>query len=261
MQTQANRFVRIENKYLIPKSLSPELLALLGRHLDPCYPTPGTHYNLIESLYFDSERLDIFLEHFLASEKRYKLRIRRYAPNGIFTDEGILLELKAKQNGITEKTRFRIGRKEHALLSESRPIELNESLLSLNPSIDPDTLEYRIGQINDIVRQLGLRPFCNITYKRQAFERDGLRITCDEDVRFSLLRPVSTEALLKIINSPVVELALAMRNHFREESCWVLEVKHDGVVPIWISDFLNRVNRTEVSFSKYCYSITEALWA
>src|SRR5687767_9605868 len=109
MSTSTEICSRIEEKFIMPARLKPSLLEALERNLKPNYPHPGTRFTLIESIYFDSDALSLFREHFTSPLKRFKLRTRRYGPNGLWSLNDALIELKAKEGRVTRKLRTRVS--------------------------------------------------------------------------------------------------------------------------------------------------------
>lgn len=258
--TTAGTFERIEDKFFVPRSAETELYHWLHQTLRPSYPDPKTRFTAIQSLYLDTDDLEIFNSHFRALPSRFKLRTRRYAPDGVWPQTAeSLLELKVKKEGVCRKTRFRLGRMDHCLLLEGHSITLTPGLRNLNQDLELPQLEKRLTRTNHLVSKLGLRPRCMVTYVRHAFEKDGLRVTVDRDLSYQILRPVRPEIAEASIEQPTFESARAMRRNFINGTPLVVEVKHDGTVPAWLRSLLAAIGAREVSFSKYCYSMTDHL--
>ncbi|MFN8370726.1 MAG: VTC domain-containing protein [Bacteriovoracaceae bacterium] len=91
----SGEFNRIEDKYLVKMDDLNTVLKSLYTHMDPSYLDDVTQFTLIESLYFDSDNLDFYKHHFMDLTKRYKLRTRRYAPNGIWSTEASASRIKS----------------------------------------------------------------------------------------------------------------------------------------------------------------------
>jgi SPX domain protein involved in polyphosphate accumulation len=242
-------FQRIEDKFLVPRAKASDLMALLERNLDPCYLEPGTEFNLIESVYFDSTNLKFFQEHFANRQTKYKIRLRRYGPNGEWpaAGKGLHIEMKSKTEGVCHKFRLKLNADETATLVQGKAIPLSFK--------KKDRAQERIGQINGAILTDQLQPQCRVVYKRKAYERNGIRVTIDDQIRAEILRPVSTELRETILNNAFIKKAQAMRSRFTAGDFVVVEVKHSGVMPQWVRDFLTEIGTEPVSFSKYCFSI------
>ncbi len=256
---RAETFVRIEDKFLIPRERSLELFELLESNLEPSYPQAGTQFNLIESLYFDTENLDVFRSHFQQLESRFKMRIRRYATNGEWKDDAVHLELKAKEMGVSKKARFKIGPTECSILSLGQRIPLSLELVRRNQKLGALTLLKRMSRINSLVSRLSLRPQGRITYLRRAYERDNLRVTVDDQIRYQILAPTPASTREEILGAPIWGTAQAMRSGFRKQDHLILEVKHRGQIPEWVTRFTESVGTQKTSFSKYCFAISDHL--
>lgn len=255
-------FVRLEDKYWLPAAQAGQLLALMHQHLDVCSPVAGTEFTDVESIYFDNRNLHVYRTHFQDLPRRFKVRTRTYAPNGKRVDDARYLEMKAKENGICKKSRFQIDAESHLRLEHGAPLPCTGELRDLNAQLESKRLLKRLARVNLVVGELGLRPQMRVAYRREAFERDGFRVTLDRDIRVELLQPIPSVQAEAIVADPVGwTLADAMRAGFRAQEHLVLEVKHSGVVPEWMTEFTRCAGLEKVSFSKYCFGMTEAIAA
>lgn len=250
-------FVRIEDKFLVRKDREAELHAKVSQFLKPSYPDPSTRFTVIQSLYFESESLEIFSSHFRPQVSRFKIRTRRYAPDGIWKTDESHIELKSKKDGICKKYRFKVGRAEGMVLTEGGTIPLTPALSNLNAEIEHRKLAKRVNKVNTLIEQYRLRPQCLVTYVRQAYERNDIRLTVDADIRGRMLRPVNETALEAVRESSGWETAQGMRSRFLAEDYLVVEVKHPGQIPAWLTAILDSVGAQKASFSKYCFSMSE----
>ncbi len=247
-------FVRIEDKYLVPRDVAPMLIDLLETHL---LRDRGNEFTHIESIYFDSDALDIYKSHFEQLPRRFKLRIRRYAPNGVPLEDANHLEMKLKENGISKKYRFKIGSTDIELLRAAKPIPVSIGLQKLNPQMETKTLLKRLKAVNEAVVQYKLRPMCSVKYVRKGYEKDGFRVTLDDNIRLELLRDVKPQLIEEIGHAPIWEKASSMRETFVKSDSIVLEVKHSNNVPSWMSKFLSDNKIGLVSLSKYCATLSD----
>jgi SPX domain protein involved in polyphosphate accumulation len=258
---EVGSFERIEDKFVVPAELKAELLTLIESKMTPSYPDKNTEYTLIESIYYDSPECQSFFDHFGSAPERHKLRTRRYGPNGKMNMDETHLELKSKtqsnvlnQPGISKKARFQIGKEELKLLQAFKPLHLSRSLAELNPGIELRTLVKRARNVSEIVSTLKLVPTCRVTYARKAYQAGDLRVTVDENITSELLRDVGAANLLD--RDPTVKTRAAdMCARFGNGDIAILEVKHNGTIPSWITDYLQSRGVGEASFSKYCFSM------
>ncbi len=244
-------FRRVEDKFLLPRTELPRILELLDRELEPSYYEPGTKFNAIESVYFDSSSLQIFCDHF-RNETKFKIRLRRYGPNGVWPakTEPVHLEMKTKSGGVCQKFRLKVESAEHRALFCGKPMPVT------------DTKEKAIVKrelVNDAITRFSMRPLCRVRYERRAFEKNGLRVTIDDKIQAEILNSVSRGEAKEILKAPFFEKAQAMHDRFTDGDYVVVEVKHAGTMPNWLNLEMNAMSALRVSFSKYCYSIVNHL--
>lgn len=253
---QAEEFERVEDKYLVPVAYRDELLELLYRKSRPCYLTDDTQFLGIESVYYESPEFQSFRDHFLSKPYRFKLRTRRYEPNGIRVSDETHIELKSKDGETSRKFRFRLGEGDLQRLHEQLPIRLSTALVGMNPSIPAEELSRRTKHISRLVEEHQLSPLCRVHYERRAFERKGIRVTVDMNIESRLLRPATSDQVFGD-NAAVLQNARNMANKFLAAEHVLLEIKHRGMIPKWLEQFTLARTAGKTGFSKYCFSITQ----
>lgn len=254
-------FVRIEDKFLLPRARYASFLARIESKMDPSYPSSSTRFTRIESIYFDSEELNVYLSHFSTAPGRFKLRMRRYFPNGVPYASETHLELKSKESGISKKTRFKVSEFDCSMLQRGMPITVGPELTELNPKLSIEKLTQRVGRVNRLLVQYKLRPKCAIRYTRKAYEEiaSGVRLTVDEKINYQLLTEVARAIGEDIMRGKEWSRAAEMRNRFANRDILLVEVKHAGTIPDWLQNALKEHDGVQASFSKYCYSVTDRL--
>ncbi len=265
-------FERIEDKFFIPRARLAELEMQLQERMRPSYLDPQTTYCGIESTYLDSSELLSYANHFQSvppsgSHQRFKLRVRRYFPNDKPDPlQSALLELKSKvhENGVskTKKLRFSLGGRDLARLMKGKPVRYVPRLVRLNPAIPAHQLLLRVRKINGLIKKFEMKPVCSVSYVRKAFEVDGLRVTFDDSISYrAIVRDTKTAECARQMPPEKQELAANMARSFRESDGVVLEIKHDGTFPDWLKTLIDQTGGREMSFSKYCFSMTEEFFA
>ncbi len=213
-------FKRVEKKYRIDESKKNMLLALIIDHLkaDP-------HGNsTICSVYLDTPDRLLIRNSIDARTYKEKLRIRSY---GVPQDEtDVFLEIKKKYKGVVHKRRVKMPLK--------------------------DALEYvytgKTGTDSQIMREIDYAmkfykspaPSMLIAYERDAYfgkNDEGLRLTFDRNIRF---REDNTELT-----------AGSFGEYILPEGEYVLEIKTNGGMPLWLSNALDKLKIYPTSFSKY----------
>jgi SPX domain protein involved in polyphosphate accumulation len=255
-------FARFETKFFLSKKNVAHFKSELGKYMSPSYPSPETVFTGVESIYFDSPDLQIYRMHFAEQTKRFKIRVRRYAPNGILDDRNIHLELKSKTEGVSRKARFQIASKHLKILWSGDQIAIScPDLSACNRDLTDRELKERIGRINELVMENRLQPSCIVRYQREAFEERDIRLTIDDQISFETVRNFSENQLVLQSDSKLSEGANRMRASFDSRDCLLVEVKHAGVVPPWLVGILRSNDCSKAKFSKYCYSVTSQIQA
>lgn len=170
------RPVRHEAKFVLPRRHAPAALECL-RHFcaaDPRFPVNG-----VNSLYFDTLRLDFLHGKEQSDYLKCKARLRWYTgSDGAPLSEFAWLEIKRKEGARSEKLRARIPVDAAAL--QARPLE---AVRALDLGNRAETL------FQADVR--GLHPACVIRYTRHRFIDllTGDRVALDDEIRSSDLNP------------------------------------------------------------------------
>ena len=164
-EQRENRELAAEIKFLVPLTVAEQIRAWSRLHLLPdpnASGEAGDGYQ-ITSLYFDTEKFDVF--HRKGSFGRSKYRIRRYGPN-----ETAFLERKLKTRGLVSKRRSTVQ------------IEELDRLAAVEPDDQWSGYWYHRRLL---ARRL--RPVCQITYSRTArfsmTPAGPIRLTMDDAVR------------------------------------------------------------------------------
>lgn len=254
VSNQNGEFQRIEDKYLLPSTLKNLVLEKLYKNMEPSYLHKDTTFTLIESIYFDSAQFEFFFHHFLPVETRYKMRIRRYAPNGIWSEGPVLLELKRKRNGESKKSRFMLPLADLEKIKRLQTLNFNNEIREINPTMKMKTLLKRIHKVNDLISTYSLLPVLSIQYNRLAFEKDGFRVTLDQELSGKGISGMNSSHIASLQDNPEIwQKASLLFNKFENDDQVVMEIKHQGVIPNWMTELLNELKLEKTNFSKYCW--------
>jgi hypothetical protein len=227
---------RYELKYLINEEKSEAVRSALLPfcELDSHSAHSPRNQYLIQSLYLDTPRHDLYWASRLENPRRYKARVRCYGPEG-----PVFFELKRKAgSSVIRKSRARIPR-EHWQRRLSGPFPEDAS---------PMELDFR----SQVDRHL-LEPTTLVRYHREAWVglfEDYSRVTFDRAVLFQPHDRISLDA---------------------DETAWqslddaystqgvrggvILELKATFDVPRWMVALVERFDLFRRSFSKYCLGI------
>lgn len=180
---------------------------------------------MVRSLYFDTVDDLCFIEKLDGVSKRKKIRLRVYDPN----DNSAYLEIKQKDGVYQEKRSLKILKKDALEL-----IEGNYDVL----------LNYKgkfALECYSILKEGNYKPKTVVEYRRMAFiaKENNIRITLDGDIR-------ATEANFNIFDPNLLLYPVLSKTKV------VLEVKFNGFLLDYIKNFIDHVEKSELSVSKYC---------
>lgn len=184
----------------------------------------GTHGYIIRSLYFDTVYDDDFFEKLDGVETRRKIRLRIYDPKNDFA----MLEMKQKQGASQKKRSLRMSKHDAQELIKGR-------------------YDVLLGYEEDFARECyGLmqykcyRPKTIVQYNRKAYiaKENKIRVTFDNNI-------VATETNFDLFSENLVMYPVLDKFNV------VLEVKFNGFLLDYIRQFINDINKSELSVSKY----------
>ncbi|MGN7762381.1 polyphosphate polymerase domain-containing protein [Paenibacillus sp. 22594] len=221
-------FNRYENKYLLDHTAYLKLYYDLLEYMEPDDYNKQHEFYPITNLYYDTAH-DSLIRSSLAKPKyKEKLRIRAYGtPN---QDTKVYLEIKKKVFGLVNKRRT--------------SLKLQEAYDFVATGVEPGFKDYMnkqvIGEIKYMLTRYDLQPKLYLSYDRKALfcknNRD-LRITFDTNIR-------SRRYDVKLERGPYGELLL-------EPGRWLMEVKAEKTIPVWLAKMLSEHQMYRTSFSKY----------
>jgi hypothetical protein len=221
-------FNRKESKFLIDKAIFNEIQDRLLEYMELDEYNKSHEFYTISNIYYDTE--DNYLIRNSLSKPKYKekLRLRSYGvPEG---DAKVYLEIKKKVCGLVNKRRT--------------TLKLSEAYNFVETGIKPELKSYMnrqvLNEIEYILKIRDLQPKLYLAYDRKAmFGKDNrdLRITFDTNIR-----------------TRRYDLKLESGDHGDDlinDGQWLMEVKAEKNIPIWLSKLLSEYKVVSTSFSKY----------
>lgn len=220
-------FTRYEEKYLLTKEQYCEIQKVLLQHMEYDQYCPNGQVYTIHNIYYDDDNDTVIINSLSKPFYKEKLRLRSYrslpAP-----DDKIFLEVKKKINGVVSKRR-----------------------IVLNYSMAQDFLEHKeidlkgidIQKYNELKYYLAhhkVTPKVYLRYDRVAyFGRDDkeFRVTFDNNIMANRKNPTF---------SCVQDCTTILG-----ENMYLMEIKINKSLPIWLVDFLTKNKIYPASFSKY----------
>lgn len=213
-------FKRREKKYLVTKAQAEQIWAVLS---DVMQPDEYGQYTIC-NIYFDTEDDALIRRSIEKPVFKEKLRARSY---GIPTEQSkVFLEIKRKFKGVVYKRRVSLSYKElQTYLQTGRHPPKQAQIFS--------ELDYFLQFYKPV-------PKLYLAYDRVAFkgiDEPGLRITFDSNIRFRRTQ-------LYLGDGDFGAMLL-------DPELYVMEIKSDGAMPIWLCTLLNSMQLYPISFSKY----------
>lgn len=239
-----NLIERYEHKYLIPERLVPAIreAALATSKIDKYADPDGTYR--IRSLYFDTDRHDLFAANEREQGDRFKVRARVYPGK----KSPVFLEVKRRVLDVIVKTRAAVAAERWLDVLTMQPAALE----ALSPSARAGASRFLA-----LYHRHHLRPVLLVDYQREAYvsELDSYaRLTFDRSI------VVQTQHRLDCEADPRRWRPIDHRGQTRtREPVCVLELKFERRPPMWMSALVQRLGLVRHSFSKYCYGITAEL--
>lgn len=221
-------FNRYENKFLLDEVSYRRIQGKLLDYMEPDAYNKAHGFYTISNIYFDTADNHLIRNSLSKPKYKEKLRLRAYGiPK---EDEKVYLEIKKKVCGLVNKRRT--------------TLRLAEAYDFVKSGMKPALREYMnkqvINEIEYILKIYDLEPKLYLAYDRSALfsrENQDLRITFDTNIR-------TRRYDLKLENGDYGEKLL-------ENGQWLMEVKAEKSIPIWLSKLLSEHKLFSTSFSKY----------
>lgn len=221
-------FNRYENKYLLDNEAYYKFYNQLLEYMELDDFNKQHEFYSITNLYYDTEHNTLIRNSLAKPKYKEKLRLRAYGvPN---QDTKVYLEIKKKVFGLVNKRRT--------------SLKLNEAYDFVATGMEPEFKDYMnkqvIEEIKYFLTRFDLQPKVYLSYDRKALfcknNRD-LRITFDTNIR-------SRRYDLKMEHGVHGEPLL-------EPGQWLMEVKAENTIPVWLAKMLSEHQMYRTSFSKY----------
>jgi len=222
-------FDRIEKKYLITKEQKQAFLPLIKRRIKK-----DSYFNSkVVSIYFDNDNYDLITQSIDWTDFKEKLRARSY--DGY---DRVFIEIKTKirypDDNIGYKRRVMITRSDFdKLISHKKTlVELSQASVETENDIQiAREADYLIGYFN-------LKPKIAISYDRKSYkDESGLRITFDENLKYR-------DKNLRFIKAKRDKI------YFKDDQNIIMEVKAQGVMPLWLVQKMSELKVYPQQFSK-----------
>ncbi|TYQ15439.1 UNVERIFIED_CONTAM: VTC domain-containing protein [Acetivibrio alkalicellulosi] len=221
-------FNRYEKKFILTAKVYEEIQHILKQYMELDEYNKLHPYYTICNIYYDTMNNELIRKSISKPKYKEKLRLRGYGIPSL--EEKVYLEIKKKVNGIVNKRRTKLALKE--AYKYVYTCEKPEIKSYMNKQV--------LNEISYFLRLYNLVPKIYIAYDRKAYfginNRD-LRITFDTNIR-------TRRKDLRLEYGDYGEKLLP-------EDVYLMEVKAEKSIPIWLSRMLSDYKLFKTSFSKY----------
>ncbi len=221
-------FSRYEKKYMMNSAVYLKIQDVLRKYMnaDP-YNKDGAFYT-ISNIYYDTPDNYLIRNSTMKPAYKEKLRLRAY---GVPKEEDLIfLEIKKKFQKIVNKRRTKLSLKEaYSFVENGEKPALQEYM---NPQV--------LNELEYFIRRYPLKPKLYLAYDRFAYFGEGqrdLRISFDTNIR-------TRRDQLRLEKGDFGELLL-------DDNLWLMEIKAEKAIPVWVGEMLSEYEIFPVSFSKY----------
>ena len=219
-----NDLIAVMKRYEVKYILSPEKVEFLKEKLKGRMEVDQFGLTSIASLYYDTKNYRLIRSSLDKPEYKEKIRLRSY---GLATETSpVYLELKRKASDIVYKRRV-----------QSTIPKVIQFFDGEKEALPDGQINKEITFFRDYYRELV--PTCLIIYDRVAYYEPGgdIRMTIDYNPRYRMEDLTLTESM---DGTPLLP-----------EGCAILEIKVQGVFPLWLTEILDEGKIYKSSISKY----------
>lgn len=221
-------FRRYECKFLITKSQMDQLLEKLQDlvYKDP-YCEKKSSY-CIANIFYDTPNKDIIRQATSKPKFKEKFRIRCYEED-VKKTSPVFVEIKRKMNQVVTKRRIALS------LEELDPFLNGQMVTNKNEYLDLQIAK----ELQYFIKTHDLKPSYYLRYDRIAYylkEQPSIRITFDFNV-------IVRDYFLNFTDSTSGKKLLP-------DDIYILEIKNNGAIPLWLCHILSEIKIYKTSFSK-----------
>ena len=222
-------FDRVEKKCLITTEQKQHMLSVINQYMHE----DDYFISDVFNIYFDNDNYDLIIQSIEQPKFKHKLRARSYGGY-----DKVFFEIKTKMRGkdynVGYKRRVRITKKDYQQLIKGKT-----TVYDLMDKNADDKNDYQIArEVDYLIEHYNLYPRILVEYRRESYQGDNrLRITFDEDLRYR-------------INNVSFRKFKKDKLYFNNEKNIIMEIKAQGVLPLWLVHKLSEERIFPEQFSK-----------
>ena len=221
-------FNRYENKFLLDTATFEKVVERIRYYTEPDAYLKDHDFYTISNVYYDTADDYLISKSLSKPVYKEKLRLRAY---GVPDPDGkVYLEIKKKVKGLVNKRRTQLRLKEAYTFVETGEM----------PELKPYMNKQLLNEITYLLSVYKPVPKVYLAYDRRAYfsrENPDLRITFDTNIR-----------------TRRTDLRLEHGDHgdiLMDRDQWLMEIKAERALPMWLSRLLSEYKIFQTSYSKY----------
>lgn len=221
-------FNRYEKKYRIREDTYQSLRERLSEYMESDEHSRNGEFYTICNIYYDTPDNNLIRTSVDGAVYKEKLRLRSYGT--VQPEDIVFLEIKKKYKGLVNKRRTKI--------------QLQTAYDFIASGQKPELQPYMNGQVlNELeymIRRMPIEPKLFLSYERCAlFGKDNhdFRVTFDRNIT---ARRYDLGLQFGVYGQQLID-----------EDEWIMEVKIDKAMPLWMTEILSEYHIYPASFSKY----------
>lgn len=221
-------FNRYEIKFCIDDEQYQTLRERLSEYMESDEHSKNGEFYTICNIYYDSPDNELIRRSIEGPVYKEKMRLRSYGT--VTPDDKVFLEIKKKYKGLVNKRRTKI--------------RLVDAYTYFDSGTKPEMQKFMNAQvfteIDEMKNRMNLRPALFLSYDRCAmFAKD------DRDFRVTFDRNITTRRYDLGLHYGIYGDKLLADDQ------WIMEVKIDKAMPLWMTKILSELHIYKGSFSKY----------
>lgn len=242
--TTPNKLQRREYKYLIEERQVDQIRRYIEGIcvVDPYAEKTGRY--VIDTLYLDTWRRDIYQATVDDLHDRYKVRVRSY-PSA--REAPVFFEVKRRVGDAVLKTRGGIRGNWQRILLDGIPEVLSEINPSNRRAIDNFICHFH---------RKPLEPCVHVRYEREPYFSvldDYARVTFDRSLSYQ--RATELTVIPPHSNWEYLDHAAGQRGHSSDRSLVLLELKFTNAVPAWMRQMSHTLGLPRLAFCKFTRAV------
>ena len=221
-------FNRYEKKYRIRDDTYYKLRERLSEFMEADAHSRDGDFYTICNIYYDTPDHYLIRKSIDGSVYKEKLRLRSYGVRA--PEDKVFLEIKKKYKRLVNKRRTKL------VLAEAYQYMQSKERPEVKPYMNPQVLK----EIDYMIHRMELSPKVFLSYDRCAmFGKE------DKDFRVTFDRNITTRRYDLGLHYGIYGDKLL------QEDEWIMEVKIEKAMPLWMSEILSEYEIYPASFSKY----------